>query len=171
MDSMRVLMKAAASLPIALLATCLVAACGSPGASPSASPSAPTSPAPSAAALVPGCELAPAALVKAHLGLTVSDPVATTTTKVTTCAYAIGSNPYGVLIRFQVGQDSASFATGRAGFPATANVSGLGDEAYSSVANLYTTLVARKGTTGILITSRATFVGERSLMVVLLSKV
>ena len=164
-------MKAAAILPVALLATCLVAACGSPAASPSASPSAATSPTPSAAALVPGCELAPAALVKAHLGLTVNDPVATTTTKVTTCAYAIGSNPYGVLIRFQVGQDLASFATGRASFPDTTSVSGLGDEAYSAVANPYTTLVVRKGSTGILITSQVTFAAERSLMVILLTKV
>lgn len=166
---MRILMKAAASLPLALVATWLITACGSPS-SPGATTSSP-SPAASAAATTPGCDLAPAALVKAHLGLTVNDPIVTTTSSVTTCAYAVGSNAFGVLIRFQVRQDSASFATGRAGFPATATVGGLGDEAYSSSANLYQTLVARKGSTGILITSRANLAAERSLMVVLLTKV
>ena len=170
---MRVLMKAAAGLPLALLATWLISACGSPTSSPAASgsPSSAASPVPSAEATRPGCDLAPAALVKAQLGLAVNDPNITTTTSVTTCAYAVGSNPFGVLIRFQVRQDQGSFATGRAGFPATADVSGLGDEAYSSVANSYSTLVARKGSSGILITSRATVAAERSLMVILLSKV
>ena len=169
-------MKAAAALPLALVATWLITACGSPTASPAASaspssaPSSAPSPVPSAAATRPGCDLAPAALVKAQLGLTVSDPNVTTTTQVTTCAYAVGSNPFGVLIRFQVNQDQGSFATGRAGFPSTVDVSGLGDEAYSSVANGYSTLVARKGSIGILITSRATLTAERSLMVILLSK-
>ncbi len=51
------------------------------------------------------------------------------------------------------------------------DVSGLADEAYSSVANNYSTLVARKSSTGILITSKATLAAERSLMVILLAKV
>ena len=159
-------MKAAACLALALLAAWLISACGSPAASPAA-----TSPSPSAAATPPGCDLAPASLVKAQLGLTVGDPNVTTVASVTTCAYAVGSNPFGVLIRFQVGQDHGSFATGRAGFPSTVDVSGLGDEAYSSVANNYSTLVARKGSNGILITSRASVAAERSLMVILLTKV
>jgi len=167
-------MKVAAGLPLALLATWLISACGSPTASPggaTASPGPVGSPVPSASASNPGCDLAPAALVKAQLGLAVNDPVVTTTSQVTTCAYAVGSNPFGVLMRFQVRQDQGSFAAGRAGFPATVDVSGLGDEAYSSVANLYSTLVARKGSTGILITSRASLAAERSLMVILLAKV
>ncbi len=167
-------MKAEAGLALALLATWLVSACGSPTASPvasSPSPSTAGTPVPSAAPSNPGCDLAPAALVKAQLGLAVNDPNVTTTSQVTTCAYAVGSNPFGVLIRFQVRQDQGSFAAGRAGFPATVDISGLGDEAYSSVANNYSTLVALKGSTGILITSRATVAAERSLMVILLAKV
>ena len=167
-------MKAAAGLTLAFLAIWLIGACGSPTASPggaTASPSPAGSPVPSASASNPRCDLAPAAVVKAQLGLAVNDPVVTTTSQVTTCAYAVGSNPFGVLIRFQVRQDSGSFATGRAGFPATVDVSGLADEAYSSVANYYSTLVARKSSTGILITSKATLDAERSLMVILLAKV
>jgi len=167
-------MKAAAGLSLALLATWLISACGSPTASPGAattSPSAAFSPVPSAPASNPGCDLAPASLVKAQLALAVSDPKVTATTSVTTCSYSVGSNPFGVLIRLQVREDSGSFASGRAAFPATADVSGLGDQAYSSVANNYSTLVALKGSTGILITSRATLAAERSLMVILLAKV
>ena len=167
-------MKAAAGLPLALLATWLIGACGSPTASPAAtgaSPSPAPSTVPSASATRPGCDLAPAALIKEQLGLAVSDPNVTTTTQVTTCAYAMGSNPFGVLLRFQVRQDEASFRAGRAGFKDTVNVSGLGDEAYSSAQNAYSTLVVRKGTIGILITSRATLAAERSLIVILLAKV
>jgi hypothetical protein len=164
---MRFLMKAGAGLSLALLSACVLSACGAAPAATSGSPS----PAASAAATKPGCDLAPGSLVTAQLGVAVGDPEVTTTTLVTTCLYPAGSNPAGVIIRFQIREDHAGFLVGRAGFSSSADVSGVGDEAYSNVLASITTLVARKGTVEILITAHAGLPAERSLMLILLAKV
>jgi hypothetical protein len=85
--------------------------------------------------------------------------------------YAVGSNPSGVIIRFQIHEDHAGYMRGRAGFSSTSDVSGVGDEAYSAVIASYTTLVARKGTVEILLTAKAALASEKSLMLILLSAV
>jgi hypothetical protein len=85
--------------------------------------------------------------------------------------YVVGSNPSGVIIRFQIHSDHASFLNGKANFNSTSNVSGVWDEAYSSVLATYTALIARKGTVEIEITSKAALAAERGLMLTLLAEV
>jgi hypothetical protein len=167
---MQILMRARASLPLALLTACALSACGS---SSTSSPGA-ASPSPSPVASVaakPGCDLAPGSLVTQQLGVSVGDPKVTTTTLVTVCQYTVGSNPSGVLIRFQIHADHAGYSHGREALSDSADVSGVGDEAYTIVIAAYRTLVARKGTVEILITSKAGLAAERGLMLILLAKV
>lgn len=153
-------------MSLALLAAGLYA-CGS---APAATSSSPT-PAVSAVAAKPGCDLAPASLITEHLGVAVGDPKVTTTTLVTVCMYAVGSNQSGVLIRFQIHEDHAAYMQGRVAMSGTSDVSGVGDEAYSVVIASYGTLVARKGTVEILLTAKAGLAAEKDLMLILLSKV
>lgn len=162
---MRLLMKEA---PLAFLAACVLAACGS-SPTPSAGGLSP-SPVVSAAAVTPGCNLVPGSLVTAQLGIAVGNPRATTTALVTTCMYTVGSNPSGIIIRFQTHEDHAGFIDGKSNFNSTTDVSGVGDEAYSSVLASYTALVARKGTVEIEITSKAALAKERSLMLALFAE-
>jgi len=164
---MRFLMKAGTRLSLTLIAAVVLFACGS---SPAAT-SGPPSPAASVAATNPGCDLAPGSLVTAQLGVAVGDPRATTTSLVTTCMYTVGSNPSGVIIRFQINEDHAGYSLGMAAFSSTSDVSGVGAEAYSAVIASYTTLVARKGTVEILLTAKAVLGAEKGLMLILLSKV
>jgi hypothetical protein len=164
---MRFLMKARATLSLVLLAACVLSGCGS---SPAATSRSPT-PAVSAESIRPGCELVPGSLVTEKLGITVGDPTAHSTILVTSCLYAIGSNPNGVVIRFQIDDDHALFVDGKSDFPSTSDVSGVGDEAYSAVLASYTTLIARKGTIEIEITSKAALATEKGLMLDLLAKV
>jgi hypothetical protein len=156
---------------LALLVALVLAACGS---SSVAAPGA-ASPTPSRAPAKPGCDLAPASTVKAHLGVQAAEPRATTNGPVTVCAYAVGGNENGVIVRFQTGFSHSAFLTGRDGFTQsgqpTADVAGVGDEAYSSALADFNTLVARKGTVEILITAEASVDAERGLMLELLAKV
>jgi hypothetical protein len=85
--------------------------------------------------------------------------------------YAVGANPSGVVIRFQIHEDHAGFVDGKSNFNSTTDVSGVGDEAYSSMLATYTALVARKGTVEIEITSKAGLAAERRLMLLLLAEV
>ncbi len=158
-------MKAA---PLAFLAACVLAACGSSPA-PSAGGLSP-SPVVSAAAATPGCNLVPGSLVTAQLGIAVGNPRVTTTPLVTTCMYAVGSNPSGIIIRFQIHEDHAGFINGKSKFNSTTDVSGVGDEAYSSKLASYTSLVARKGTVEIQIISKASLAAERGLMLALFAE-
>ena len=158
-------MKAA---PLAFLAACILSACGSSPA-PSASGSSP-SPLASSATKSPNCDLVPGSLVTAQLGIAVGNPKATTTPLVTTCMYAVGSNPSGMIIRFQIHEDHASFMVGKGNFNSTSDVIGVGDEAYSSKLATYTALVARKGTVEIEITSKASLAAERGLMLALFAE-
>ena len=158
-----------ARLHLALLVALLVSSCGgSPSAAPGASsPSA----SPAASATTPGCNLVPGSLVTAQLGIAVGNPKVTSNPLVTTCAYAVGANPSGVLIRFQIHENHASFVDGKSKFNTTTDVSSVGDEAYYSVLASYTALVARKGTVEIEITSKASLTAERRLMLMLLAEV
>ena len=67
-------------------------------------------------------------------------------------------------------EDHAGFIDGKSNFNSTTDVSGVGDEAYSSVLASYTTLVARKGTVEIEITSKASLAAERALMLTLFAE-
>lgn len=162
-------MKEAARLPLAFLVVWLLSACGgSPSAAPgTASPSA----SPAASAKAPGCDLVPGSLVTAQLGIAVGNPKATSNPLVITCMYAVGANPSGVIIRFQIHEDHASFVDGKSKFNSTTDVSGVGDEAYYAMLATYTALVARKGTVEIEITSKAGLAAERRLMLTLLGEV
>jgi hypothetical protein len=162
-------MKSWAGLPLGVLAAFALAGCGSSPSSGATRPS--SSPVASIAAAKPGCDLVPGSLVTEKLGISVGDPRVTANALVTTCMYAVGSNPSGVIIRFQIHSDHASFLNGKANFNSTSNVSGVGDEAYSSVLATYTALIARKGTVEIEITSKAALAAERGLMLTLLAEV
>ncbi len=168
---MRLVMRRGASAALALLATFLIAGCGSSSTAGSGT----VSPSPGGAHAKPGCDLAPASTVNAHLGVNAANPVATVNGPVTVCMYAVGSNDSGVIVRFQSGMDHAGFIAARAGFTSsgqtTSDVGGVGDEAYSSILADFTTLVARKGTVEILITAKASLDAERGLMLELLGKV
>ena len=112
----------------------------------------------------PPCTVATAALVSEKLGFTLSGPNVDRGPAATVCTY---DNPtvrsQSATVQLQDQATPASFAKGRDGFSShgerVAAVGGLGDEAYSaslSVANITnTTLVARKGSTEVLITTTA----------------
>jgi hypothetical protein len=127
----------------------------------------PAAPDPSATAgpqLGPPCTIATAALVSGKLGFALTGPNVDRAPTATVCTYDNPSRQAEsatVQIRHQVTPES--FATARSGFAShgepVAAVPGLGDEAYSaslSVAKITnSTLVARKGTEEILITTTA----------------
>jgi hypothetical protein len=146
---------------------------GSPTGSPSGGPTSgqpSLSPTPTPAGVSIGCALAPASEVSAALGISASNPSTTNNSPVTICTY-----PGGALVRFQTGEDAASFAVGEAGFgqhgESVSDVSGLGDAAYSSSIAGSNTLVTLKGSLEILITSSASLANERVLMQELLARV
>jgi hypothetical protein len=116
------------------------------------------------------CSLAPASEVSSSLGINVTFLTSTDNSPVTLCSYSGGT-----LVRFQTEENAAGFATGKAGFgqhgELVADVSGLGDAAYSSSIGGINTLVALKGSVEILITSSAGLSNEQVLMRDLLAKV
>ncbi len=87
-----------------------------------------------AAKAAPSCGLVPASQVNSALGVNVGSPASTVNGSVTVCTYS--GTPGQVIIRFQTGEDAATFAAGKAGFTTngetTTDVSGLGQAAYSS---------------------------------------
>jgi len=117
-----------------------------------------------AAAAGPSCTVATAALVGAKLGFGLSGPNVDRGPAATICTYDNPANrARSATVQITAGATAASFAQTRSGFAThgetVSDVAGLGDEAYSatlSVANVTnTTLVARKGSTEVLITTTA----------------
>jgi hypothetical protein len=114
--------------------------------------------------------------VASVLGKTVSEPTPQDDNPpVRVCNYAAGANPRSVIIRYETGSDAARFGQARAEFEShgekTADVTGVGDQAYSSLLGSTGTLVARKGSTEVLITGPAGIDAERQLMLQILPKV
>ncbi len=113
-------------------------------------------------------------MVGSALGKTVGEPTMQDNPPVRLCYYGIGSNARAVLVRYQTGTSADYFAQARAGFEShgekTADVAGVGDQAYSSLLGSVSTLVARKGGTEVLITAPASLDGERQLMLQILPK-
>jgi len=121
---------------------------------------------PSTAAAVPGpqCTVATAALVSAKLGFTLTGPNLDHGPAATICTYDSPSNQsQSATVQITTGATPASFAKGRTGFAGhgetVSDIAGLGDQAFSatlSMANVTnTTLVARKGSNEVLITTTA----------------
>lgn len=156
---------------VALIGGLLLGGCGSGsgsratsgGATETTAAASPTVTAPSALG-GPPCTVATAALVSEKLGFKLSAPNVDRGPAATVCTYdnpTVQSQSATVQLQYQV--TPASFAQGREGFSShgeqVAAVAGLGDEAYSaslSVANITnSTLVARKGSIEVLITTTA----------------
>jgi hypothetical protein len=174
----------AAAVAALTLASCVMTACATSGATEPAGAARSQAPAvPSAAASraqVAGgdsraCAAAPPALVGAALGLSVGEVVGSVEGPVTVCAYL---GRHEVIVRFQRGENSAAFAAYRRATGAMhqliAAVPGLGKGAYVAAYTLTkppaNTLAARRGRLAIFITSPAPLGAERTLMVRLLAK-
>ena len=109
------------------------------------------------------CAKASAAVVKSTLGFSVSEPQESFDETEIECTYRAIGTSNALVVKFRTGQDAASFARTRhdsdsTGKPTT-DVTGVGDQAYASsdefgdmVSN---TLVARKGSTQLLVTAPA----------------
>jgi ABC-type Fe3+-hydroxamate transport system substrate-binding protein len=151
-----------------------LAACGSSKSSSSSSASGNTS---GGSSKAKDCSSVPAATVNQYLGTNYGEPDANKNGSIVVCQYSAEAGTTAI-IRFVSDSNADDFSTGKQGFSSagqsTTDVSGLGDEAYSSAMGgtglvpATNTLVARKGSTEILITSQAAADKERSLMTHLL---
>jgi hypothetical protein len=120
----------------------------------------------------PSCALVPASLVNSVLGVSMGEPAETVNSVVMVCDYAPTSGNGGVTVRFQSNEDETGFALGRAGFKdsgqPTVDLPGFFDQAFSSTLGNGTltvnTVVARKGTIEILVTSHAPIEKEKDLI-------
>lgn len=118
----------------------------------------------------PTCALAPATLVNAALGSDLGDPQQTLNGPVTVCTYQ-GPKAGQVIIRFETGVSAATFDAARKAFDAsnepTKDYPGFADEAFSntlgSAGFVLNTLVARQGSTEILVTSKSSLAAEQKL--------
>jgi hypothetical protein len=162
-----------AALPLLVAPGLLLGACDSGskakvhGATETTTASSPTVTAPSAlagAAAGPPCTVATAALVSQKLGFTLSGPNVDRGPAATICTYDNpSSTAQSATVQITAQATPATFAASRNGFAGhgevVSDIPGLGDQAYSatlSVANVTnTTLVARKGSNEVLITTTA----------------
>ncbi len=152
----------------------------SPTSAPAATSLA-SSPSPTRTHSSATCNIVSAAEVNAALGTAVTAPQVNGTNPLTVCTYSGGTPLKAVIVRFQTGEDPAIFASGKAGFnsngQATTDVSGYGDEAYSSLLQGaagtigVSTLVARKGDVEVLITAPTALAPVGVLMEKVLSQV
>ena len=117
--------------------------------------------------------------VNAALGAAVTDRHVDTSPPATVCTYGGGTPSRTVIVRFQTGQDAYTFADDKAvydsGGQTTTDVSGYGDEAFSSVLPVpggmgVTTLVARKGDVEVLISAPTALGPVETLMQKILSQ-
>jgi hypothetical protein len=131
-----------------------------------------------AAAPAPPCTIATAALVSGKLGFALTGPNVDRGPAATICTYDNpSSQAQSATVQITAQATPASFAAGRNGFAGhgevVSDVSGLGDQAYSatlSVANVTnTTLVARKGSNEVLITTTAPTGAVPGLMAAILA--
>jgi len=106
-------------------------------------------------------------MVTATLGVAVANPDETDNGSVTMCSYGGGTT----IVRFDTATNATSFAVEKQGFATqgmtTTDISGFGDEAYSSILSAggitTNTVVVRKGSVEVLISSKATIEQEKSL--------
>jgi hypothetical protein len=126
----------------------------------------------------PPCTVATAALVGSKLGFTLTGPNVDRGPAATICTYDNPSDrAQSATVQITSGATAAGFAQTRNGFAghgeAVTDVAGLGDEAYSAtltMANVTnTTLVARKGSTEVLVTTTATADRVPALMTAVLA--
>lgn len=118
------------------------------------------------------CGSVPASVVNAALGIPVGEPNQTVNSVVTLCQYASTSGSETVLVRFQTNEDAAGFARAKAGFTdsgqPTTDIAGFFDQAFSSSLGsgdlAVNTVVARKGSVEILVTSPAPVDKEKELI-------
>ncbi len=110
----------------------------------------------------PSCALAPPALIKKYLGLTVYEPREALNPPVTVCSY-FTSSAGSMIVRFEVDVSAEAFLATREGLDAggqdTEDLKGLGDDAFTSTIGAGTivanTVIAIKGSTEVLVTSTA----------------
>lgn len=159
-----------------LTVTVVLAGCGgssgNSGSGTGGQPSAAASPGSGGgrASSQPTCALAPASVVNAALGSDLGAPQQTLNGTVTVCTYQ-GPKAGQVIVRFQTGDNATTFAAGRKAFDAnhepTKDYPGFADEAYTNTLGsgglTLNTLVARQGSTEILVTSKASFASEQKL--------
>jgi hypothetical protein len=127
------------------------------------------------------CASVTVAEVNAALGTTVgARHIDNSNLPATVCTYSGGTASRTVIIRFQAGQDTYTFASDKASLNSngqqTSDVSGYGDEAYISVLTApggiaVTTLVARKGDVVVLISAPTALGPIETLMQKILSQV
>jgi hypothetical protein len=118
------------------------------------------------------CDLAPTSLIKQALGLDVAAPSSNDNGSVLVCTYPPSSGAsHTVLVRFDTASSAAQFIVTRDSY-ATQNMQtqdypGFADEAYtntlSAVSITTNTLVARRGSVEILVSSSASFDQEKTL--------
>jgi hypothetical protein len=146
--------------------------------SPAALPaSTPTSPHPTTNV---SCAIVTVAEVNAALGMALGGRhIDTSNPPTTVCTYSGGTASKSVIIRFQPGQDTYSFAGDKATLNGsgqqTSDVSGYGDEAYAYVLSApggitVTTLVARKGDVVVLVSASTALGPIETLMQKILSQ-
>ena len=122
------------------------------------------------------CNLVTPAEVNAALGTSVGAPSSIVNGSVTVCTYKQSAGT--VIVRFDTDSSASKFAEAKAGFGShgetAVTASGFGDEAYTSSlgAGNYTTstIVARKGSTELLITGPATIAQVEALATQVLAK-
>lgn len=154
-----------------LLAGCTQSTAGTGAADPSASADANGDTDSSAPATQPACTMVSAAVVKTNLGIDVQEPTQSTNDTVIGCAYAPSTDGRTIVVRFQIGQDAATFARGRQGVDGSGQPTSdvdLFDGGYSSSTEfgdiVTNTLVARKGSIEMLVTADASLDAEKTLV-------
>ncbi len=110
----------------------------------------------------PGCALAPAALIKTTLGMSLREPTESFDDTEIDCTYVpVQESDLTILLRFRLGQDHASFVTYRTdsetnGEPTT-DITDVGDEAYFSTTEFGVTIThtvaARKGSVVLIVSA------------------
>jgi hypothetical protein len=126
------------------------------------------------------CGIVSVAEVNAALGTTAgARHIDNSNLPATVCTYSGGTASRTVIVRFQTGQDTYTFADDKASLNSngqqTTDVSGYGDEAYTSVLTApggieVTTLVARKGDVVVLISAPTALGPIETLMQKILSQ-
>lgn len=128
----------------------------------------------------PECTFTPIAEVRSTLGdADIGEPTSDRRNPVVNvCAYPQAGVDSQVIIRYEVDSDSESFAITKKGFndngQPTTDVSGLGDEAFSSALSAsgltFTSVVARKGSHSVQIVSRASLDQIKTLTASILAR-
>ena len=126
------------------------------------------------------CNLMPASMVNAALGTDLGNPTQNSDGDTVACEFQ-GTKAGAVMIRIQKGDDATAFAVERKTFQASGqpakDYAGFGDEAYTNTKKMplglpdVNTLVARKGSVDILVSSSASIAAERTLEQQLFAKV